>query len=606
VKVRFAALAVIAGVLSPLAGALAPLPAARAQTNGPLGGLEQQSLDEELAALGLRIDPAPQGKVVGAVHVVNQEVFSRHDWYFQLLNIFHRTTRPYILARELLLQPGDPYNQLLVEESTRNLQSPQTLTLATGRPFTGPDLSSVVLIVPVVSPRPGTVDLLVVTRDLWSLRFNTNFEFQENTLSFLATSLSENNLFGWRKYLAVNFVMDQGSFQVGPTYFDPNILGSRLTLLASAYALYGRESRDYEGNVETLSLRYPLYALSRHWGGGVEVVHQDAVIRRFQGNNLRIEDVPETPIAEMIPYAYRRKIAAVDTTVVRQMGIDVIQRVTFGHHFDSRRSEVLPDFPYDAATAALFLHDFAPATEQRSELFLRYELFTPRYVVIRNLDTFDLRENLRLGPSLLVQAGIGLPELGADFQYVPLSGALSWAEAPGGGYGSIAVAGGARLKDGQFIDQVIGAKLFLAGPILGRFARLVAAGELDAVHNDTTGTIYLLGGSTGLRGYEIGDLQGTVQWVGHVELRSLPVAVFSQRVGGLLFYDVGDAANSFSQLTAFHDFGLGLRWLIPQLNPTVIRVDWAIATQSTTDLMPPGLTRAGFPGRVSAGFLQVF
>jgi hypothetical protein len=63
---------------------------------------------------------------------------------------------------------------------------------------------------------------------------------------------------------------------------------------------------------------------------------------------------------------------------------------------------------------------------------------------------------------------------------------------------------------------------------------------------------------------------------------------------------VGDAAPSFASMVAYHDFGVGLRWLIPQLNSTVIRVDWAFATQDAP------LTRAGFPGRVSAGFLQAF
>ena len=88
--------------------------------------------------------------------------------------------------------------------------------------------------------------------------------------------------------------------------------------------------------------------------------------------------------------------------------------------------------------------------------------------------------------------------------------------------------------------------------------------------------------------------------IGHVELRTAPLAVFSQRLGGLLFYDVGDATTSLSAIVPKHDVGFGLRWLIPQLNSTVIRVDWAFATQSTT------LTRAGFPGRASAGFQQIF
>src|SRR4051812_36609224 len=118
--------------------AAAPAHAADSAPDGAkpaLGRLEQESVDDAMTSLGLRVDPAPQGKTIGKIHVVNQEVFSKRDWYFQLLNIFHRTTRDYILARELLVKPGQPYDQAqaLVEESTRNLQSPAPLVVA-GRP----------------------------------------------------------------------------------------------------------------------------------------------------------------------------------------------------------------------------------------------------------------------------------------------------------------------------------------------------------------------------------------------------------------------------------------------------------------------------------------
>jgi outer membrane translocation and assembly module TamA len=136
--------------------------------------------------------------------------------------------------------------------------------------------------------------------------------------------------------------------------------------------------------------------------------------------------------------------------------------------------------------------------------------------------------------------------------------------------------------------------------MLGRVVRLVADAEAQKVRADTQKTLFLLGGDTGLRGYAIGALAGTSVAVAHVELRSAPLAIRSQRVGGLLFYDVGDAASAFDRMYAKHDFGLGLRWLIPQLNSSVIRLDWAIATQRAP------LTRPGLPGRVTAGFQQIF
>jgi hypothetical protein len=592
------------GLALVLAGTARP---ARAEAPRALGRLEQESVDEALAGLGLRVEPHPEGKVVGAIAVVNQEVFSQRDWKFQLLNFFHRTTRPYILQRELLVKPGLPYDEALVEESIRNLQSPPQLVIG-GRPFGQPELSSVVAIVPVASSRPGTVDLLVVTRDVWSLRFNTNFEFQQNTLSLLDTSLSENNLFGWRKYMSVGFTMDQGAYAIGPTYFDPNVAGTRLTLLAAASTIYTRGTNAYEGNGELFSLRYPLFSLASRWGGGVDVSHQDAVVRNFRGNALRLVDLDGMPagVVEAIPYEYRRTVAAVNSSGVRSFGVDVIQRVTVGHLFDARRSSVLSDFPGDPADPqrALderrFLDQLAPVSEQRSEPYVGYDLFTPRYAVYRDLNTFDLRENRQLGPALSLRVGYGLPALGADFTAVALSGAASWAADLDGGYGQVLVQGGARLRDDRWIDQNATARLYVTTPVLKRAIRIVLSTEADAARADTQRRRYFLGGSTGLRGYAIGDFQGTSMLVSHAEVRTAPLPIFSQRFGALLFYDVGHAAASFRELVPHHDFGLGLRWLIPQLNSSVLRFDWAIATQSTP------FTAAGLPGRFSAGFLQVF
>jgi hypothetical protein len=588
----------------------APPPASvvlkQAATPAPahLGKLEQESVNDALVDLGIRIDWQPIGKTVRAVHVVNQEVFSRRDWWFRWFNIFHRTTRDYIIERELLIHAGQPYDPALVEESVRNLQSTSGTTVG-ATTFPAPDLSSVIVILPIISSQPGTVDLLVVTRDVWSLRFNTNFEFQQSTLSLLQTSLSENNLFGWRKFFSFGFSLDLGAYWIGPTYFDPNVFGSRVTLYASANAYYSRDTGHYEGNAEAVSLHYPLFSLAGHWGAGLEVVHSDTLVRSFRGLSPRVVNLVDiapdafAPTLDAVPYIYRRKITTVDTTVTRQFGVKVIQRITLGHHIDSHRAQVPDDFP-DPDKAPLFLAQYAPVSETRSEPFVQYSLFTPRYAIYRDLNTFDLRENVLLGPTLTAGFAYGSPELGADFRAFPLLLSLGWTVAPRGGLAMVSLQGSARLRDQTFIDQRYTGSLYFASPMLGRRVRIVAQAAAGTRRNDTQRGIFVLGGDTGLRGYAIGDFFGTTEVLGHVELRMAPVAIFSQRIGGLLFYDVGDAAPSWSAITPMHDFGLGLRWLIPQLNSTVIRIDWAFATQSTA------FTQAGFPGRVTAGFLQTF
>jgi hypothetical protein len=565
-----------------------------------LGRLERESVEEALALLGLAIDASPDGKVIGHVYAVNQSVFSRHDWHFQFFNLFHRITRPHILGRELLLAAGQRWDESLADESVRNLQAPPPLFFSNGTRFAAPQLSSVVALLPVKSLVPGTVDLLAVTRDLWSLRFNTEFEFQKDTLSRLETSLSENNLFGWRKYLAAAFELDQGRFGIGPTYFDPNLAGTRLTLLARGRAWYARDSDRYEGDSELFSLRYPLYSLASRWGAGLDISHQDVVVRQFCDEALCPADVAGTSV----PLIYRRRTLTADGSVVRAFGRAILQRVTLGWRVDRRRSLVLPDFPSDPNDPGLadeFLAAWAPLSEMRSEPYLRYELFFARYGVFRDLDTFDLRENRRLGPQVAVELAAGLPGLGADFSAYPMSGTAGWAVAPwGSGFGLAQAQVSARARAGQLIDQRLSAVLFFASPPLAGAARVVLSATADAVRADTYRTRFFLGGNTGLRGYQIGELQGTTQAVAHAEVRSVPLAVYSQRFGALAFYDVGDAGESFGALVPHHDFGVGLRWLIPQLNSSVLRIDWAIATQEGP------YTHPGLPGRLTAGFMQSF
>jgi hypothetical protein len=251
--------------------------------------------------------------------------------------------------------------------------------------------------------------------------------------------------------------------------------------------------------------------------------------------------------------------------------------------------------------AQLFLQQRAPITETRSGPYIRYSMFTPRYAVLRDLNTFDLRENRQLGPAASLLLSYGVTALGADFGGPGMSASAGWAVAPHGGYGSISLAAQTRLRDGVFVDRRVSADVFAASPVVRNAVRVIVEATTSAARDDTARTLYIVGGDTGLRGYAIGAFSGPTQFVGHVEVRSMPVSIiFSQRVGALAFYDVGDAAPTYATLLPYHDFGIGLRWLSPQFNSSVIRVDWAIATQDAP------LTRAGLPGRVTAGFMQVF
>ena len=62
------------------------------------------------------------------------------------------------------------------------------------------------------------------------------------------------------------------------------------------------------------------------------------------------------------------------------------------------------------------------------------------------------------------------------------------------------------------------------------------------------------------------------------------------RVGGVVFYEAGGAANSFGQMQLYQDVGVGLRTLIPQTSRELFRFDFALPLVDAD----PGVSRRAF------------
>jgi hypothetical protein len=599
---------------------LLPVPAA-ASGYADLGTLEREAVDDALAMRGLTIEPEPQGKMIAQVHVVNLDVFlARERVPLVWANIFHRTTRESHVLRESLLHAGDHYDQALVEETTRNLQEPT--------------LSNVVAVLPVRSMEPGMVELLIVTRDVWSLRFNQDYEAAGGRLNYYTASLSENNLFGWRKNLAAVFVMDQGSMSFGPSYIDPNVLGTRLRLRASFSWLWERELGGWlgglragaqEGTRSTFSLEYPLWSLARRWGAYADFNHYDGVVRRFYGSELYPEPLGNGATA---PWVYRMKSVNTYESVTRSFPTtSVIHRVSLGHEFALSRPTFMSDFPYPEGSSEReqFARKVFPLSERASEAFLAYELFTPTYRTLRDFNTFDFREDTRIGPWLWLKAGQASTALGSERNFAVFQTSFDMAGDLLGGLQGVGASWESRVYDSQATDQLMRGRFVLATPVLGGVVRVVAAGNMAVLMNNRRGRYFLVGGSAGadtnptlgdgyprtfdsvLRGYPVNAFYGTgAKLVGHVEVRTMAIKLAFLRLGGLVFFDAGHAAEHLDNLSLYEDVGFGLRLLLPQLNTYALRADWAFPLRtshrsSTTPEVP-----AGWPGRMTFGFRQVF
>jgi hypothetical protein len=553
--------------------------------------LERQSVARALAARGYMIDAEPWGKTIAHVRVYNEDVFAEDNW-LQFINIFHYTTREKSIRDELTIGAGESWDDDKVAESARVLRDPL--------------YSTVVALLPVRTAAPDKVDLLVVTRDVWSLRLNTKYTFQEGSLTNLSFSLSENNLLGHRNVLAATVVMDQGSIAVGPLFIDKNFLGKHLYLRGSSDDIMTRQSLDIvtptgartpsgdpnglldgggyhrEGGDASLQLALPLWALASEWGWGTSFAYSDAIARSYLGTGLRGYDDPRTPGMENIAREYRYKTESFNAYGTRQWGSLLKQQFTFGYTLQTNVPTLIPFTILDPTLQEDFMRDVFPHNEVISQPYIQYAFYQPRYRTLRNYATYELAEDVQIGPSLTVSYGQSLAPLGSTHTFGRPGLAVGWTFAAGAdGFVTSSASTSLRIQpnaDGihDTIDNSASVAVRAATPTMGWW-RVVMQSELDTNWHNTQNTYYTIGSDSGLRGYPINAFYGQRRFSAQVEARTtalLPVWVL--RLGGVAFYEAGGAANSLAEMPIYQDVGFGVRALFLPTSRDLFRFDVAM------------------------------
>ncbi len=550
-----------------------------------LGTLERYAVRQALEGRDWTIDPNPDAKRVVEVHVVTLPVFSkRQSRQLRWFNRLHATTEPEVVRRDVLLEPGDTWNDADVRETERLLRDPTFTSLA--------------VVVPVATDSPETVDVLVVTRDIWSLRPSLDFEYQDGTLSDLFVSVSETNLLGRHKAPGGFFQMELGRFAFGPRYYDPQVFGSQVEFSSQGRAIFSRETGNFEGSRSSTTIAYPLWNLDRTWGGELTVSHTDEIIREFRGTNLLPYNPPDLAADRSAPYKYRYRTFDAEALGRYATGEAIEHQLSAGYRFHFQRAALPPDFPDDPQLEAAFRRDILPAYERNSGPVFGYTMFLPEWHTYRNISTYDLPEEKRLGPYLELEVSPALEPLGSVDGFVGLSAtAGGLVDLMHDGFVTLEGAASTRRRGGGWTDTKLTGLAKLATPDAFELVRLVGRSQFEWLIEDTQNRLLLAGGLTGLRGYAIGAFAGDTRWLNNLELRTMPVDAWVTKIGGVVFWDAGAAADSPGQLGVRHDVGLGMRILIPQANTLPLRVDWAL---------PVGSRQPTLPGRLTFGFDQVF
>lgn len=565
-------------------GAAAP-PSVKAR----LSGYERTALDNALARVKGVVDPSPAGKIIESIVTVPFEVFEKRDFipevFLGFVNWFHVTSKPYVIEREVLLAPGQRYDQAFVDETARNLRNTRQVSL--------------VLVTPVVGSAPDRVKLLVITKDIWSLRLNADYRFAGGKLEYLLVEPSEENFLGTHQSISATFQMRQDTFSFGGRYKIPRLAGSRIQASASGGVILGRTSGLVEGSYGSFVYGQPLYATKATWAWEGTMSWRHETVRRFVGSKLRTFDSKTTPDDDAIPFTYGSDALSGRYSVTRSFGVrsktDVMAGISANRNV--YRTGDLTSFA--ASARADFLDRAVPVSDTQIGPYLQVRSYVNRYVTVLDFNTLGLQEDYIAGHDAYLKLSPVTTALGSSRSFLGVYASVAYTIPLGDGLARGYVELTNELTTSGIPDGSVDVGVRLTTPrtpvgrlhfdarVLNRYANYLNARSS-------------LGGDSRPRGYPSGAFIGKDVVAATLEFRSRAAQILGCQLGGAVFFDAGDAADGFDKMLIKQSAGFGVRVLFPQLDRVVMRADWGFPL--TRGVVPTG----GFPGDIVITFRQAF
>jgi hypothetical protein len=478
--------------------------------------------------------PAPptaqENAVVGEIRIITQSIFNpekpgENRLLFRMADRLHRTTRPEVIERQLLLRRGDRFTQEALEESERILRANSYLYDATVR---------------AVPAGEGVVDIEVTTRDVWTLQGGIAFNRagERNTGS---VHLEDTNFFGTGKEVTLLHVDDIDRTSDVFRFRDPSLIGSRARLELS----YADNS---DGGRKRFELERPFYSLDARWALGVSGMQDE-----------RIEPLYE--FARIVQrFRHESDFAEIYTGLSPGLTGGGTHRWRAGFTVDRQRFD---------AEGGLDSTTVIPPDRELSYPWISYESIHDGYITERGLDRLQRAQDLNLGRQFHIRLGWSTPELGGDVTRLIFDTGLTAGWRPGPRQLLLASAqGSTRTRAGQTEN-------LRAGGGLRYYARnfrdnvFYAAAEAEFGRRLDPEDQILLGGDNGLRGYPLRLQSGDRRFLVTLEQR-----FFSDReyfhllhLGAAVFFDAGRAwydkipERYFfpTERPILKDIGLGLR-----------------------------------------------
>jgi outer membrane protein assembly factor BamA len=444
-----------------------------------------------------------QGAVIGKIELDMRNIFDEHDprensGLYHLADQLHARTRQSAIRAQLLFRSGDPYKGRVLQETERNLRALAYVYDARVVPVKYAD---------------GKVTVRVVTKDVWTLSPGISFSRAGGSNSS-GVDLSDSNVLGFGKSLAVSHSSNVDRSSNGVSYGDPNLFGSRWTL-GAAYV------NASDGDQRTLALQQPFYSLDTPWTATVKAMKFDRTVSRYN-----LGDIVDQ---------FQRNENYYEVSGGWSTGLidGWTRRVYAGMRYDQN---LFAQVPATATPAAIL-----PPTRTLSYPFIAAELVQDDFRKAGDQNQIGRTEDLYFGTHLYAEVGYSGTTFGAN------QNDLLFTTSAAKGY--------------QLTPLT---QLFLAGTITSR----LQSGSIRNLFVDGTATYYwrwqddkvlfmflngttthaldpdsqlLIGGDTGLRGYPLRYESGTSRGLFTVEQRFYtdwyPFRL--ARFGAAVFGDVG-------------------------------------------------------------------
>ncbi len=531
--------------------------------------------------------------MIDEILVSSEDIVAPSDPYPKILNILHVKTRQDVVKREILLRPGDRYDPELAAESERNLR--QLFIFAVAR------------VLPVKSPISGHVSILVVTKDLWSIRLNSEFNTVGSLLQLLHLRPTEQNFLGRNQQVSLDFLMKLDTISLGQAFTDRRLFGTRLAFSENAAIILNRQTGKSEGSRGGFFFGQPLYSLATEHAFNITGSWDIETTRVYRGADVWQVPFPDPATGNPVPVPviWNAKDLEANASYTRSYGRQWKTNLSGALGAYTRRYTPPIDLGLTDDQRAWLTSNYLPRSEDVVYVEGALELYRADYRVLRDIATFALSEDFRLGPSLFIDLLYAEPALLSSVRFLQGKTRLQYALYRGDDLFIATVAIGARFqpdastaaRTSSLVNRRASAEVVNYSPVIGP-GRFAVRGYVDTLGNDLNNAKFLLGGGNGLRGTPAESLIGTTKVLFNFEYRTKPLDFHTLHLGGVVFWDAGRTWGTGTTSAFTHTIGIGLRGLLPQFDLETLRIDLGYVLRGP---MP-----SSFLDRFSASFGQVF